>query len=174
MPGTIWTIGHSNRTADEFVGLLHDESIGLVADVRRFPGSRTNPQFGGETLAVDLARNGIGYRHLAALGGRRGKPAAGSPNLGWRVASFAAFADYMNTDAFLEGLADLIALAESHRVAIMCSEAVPWRCHRRLISDAMLVRGWTVRDVIGPGQVRDHALTPFARLNDGRLVYPTS
>jgi len=80
----------------------------------------------------------------------------------------------MNTDAFLEGLADLIALAESHRVAIMCSEAVPWRCHRRLISDAMLVRGWTVRDVIGPGQVRDHALTPFARLNDGRLVYPTS
>jgi len=174
MAGTLWTIGHSNRTADEFTSLLVEASIGLVADVRRFPGSLKHPQFRGETLAEDLARDGIGYRHLPGLGGRRGKPALGSPNTGWRVASFAAYADYMNTEAFLDEIAALIGLAGSCRVATMCSEAVPWRCHRRLIADAMLVRGWSVRDIIGPGQIRDHELTPFARLVDGRLVYPGS
>lgn len=169
---TIWTIGHSNRDLDAFLDLLRSEAIECLADVRRFPGSRKHPQFAGEALEAALAGAGIAYRHFAGLGGRRGKPAPGSPNVGWRVASFNAYADHMESPEFRDDLAALVATAEVHRAALMCSEAVPWRCHRRLIADALLIRGWGVRDILGPRQVRDHALTPFARVVDGRLIYP--
>ena len=172
MSGTIWTIGHSNRELADFLDLLRSESIGSLADVRRFPGSRKHPQFAGRALETALEREGIAYRHFAGLGGRRGKPAAGSPNVGWRVASFNAYADHMDSPEFRDDLAALVATAESHRTALMCSEAVPWRCHRRLIADALVIRGWAVRDILGARQVRDHALTPFARVVDGRLIYP--
>lgn len=170
--GTVWTIGHSNRELTDFLGLLRSEAIETLADVRRFPGSRKHPQFAGEALERELTEAGIGYRHFAGLGGRRGKPAPGSPNVGWRVASFNAYADHMDSPEFRADLAALVATAEVHRLALMCSEAVPWRCHRRLIADALVVRGWSVRDIVGRGQVRDHALTPFARVDEGRLIYP--
>ena len=170
---TIWTVGHSNREIGAFVGLLEPRAISIIADVRRFPGSRRHPQFGPEALPASLASAGIGYRHFAGLGGRRGRPAPGSPNTGWRVDSFNAYADYMATDAFRDDLEALAALAEGGRVAIMCSEALPWRCHRRLIADALIVRGWSVLDIIGPGAPREHSLTPFARVVEGRLSYPS-
>ena len=172
MGATIWTIGHSNRDLASFLDLLRPESIDVLADVRRFPGSRKHPQFSGEALETGLAGAGIAYRHFAGLGGRRGKPAPGSPNVGWRVASFNAYADHMGSPEFRADFEELVATAEGHRVALMCSEAVPWRCHRRLIADALVVRGWRVRDILGPRQVRDHALTPFARVDEGRLTYP--
>ncbi len=169
---TIWTIGHSNRDLADFLALLRSEAIDFLADVRRFPGSRKHPQFAGEALETSLEREGIAYRHFAGLGGRRGKPRPGSPSVGWRVASFNAYADHMDSPGFRDDLAALVASAEVHRTALMCSEAVPWRCHRRLIADALVVRGWAVRDILGARQVRDHALTPFARVVDGRLIYP--
>lgn len=168
----IWTIGHSNQGIDHFLDLLRGPSITMVADVRRFPGSRRHPQFGAEALRESLAVEGIGYRHFANLGGRRGKPVPGSPNTGWRVASFAAYADYMATEEFHEALADLTATAQDQRVAIMCSEALPWRCHRRLIADALVLEGWTVLDILGSGPPKEHALTPFARVAGGHLIYP--
>jgi uncharacterized protein (DUF488 family) len=172
MSGTIWTIGHSNRDLDAFLDLLRSEAIDLLADVRRFPGSRTHPHFSGEALKAALAGAGIAYRHFAGLGGRRGKPRPNSPNVGWRVASFNAYADHMDSPDFRDDFETLVTTAEDHRVTLMCSEAVPWRCHRRLIADALVVRGWKVRDILGPGQARDHVLTPFARVVDGRLIYP--
>ncbi len=172
MSRTIWTVGHSDRTADVFASLLRGEAIELLCDVRRFPGSRTHPQFGHEALAADLTRSRIDYRHFAGLGGRRGRPAPGSPNMGWRVEAFNAYADHMTSPEFLDALNAMIAEACSRRSVLMCSEAVPWRCHRRLIADALVVRGWTVRDIIGPGQVREHTLTPFAKILEGRLTYP--
>jgi uncharacterized protein (DUF488 family) len=170
--GTIWTIGHSNHDIGTFLGLLGSQSIAMVADVRRFPGSRRHPQFGAEALGASLASAGIGLRHFAGLGGRRGKAVAGSPNTAWRVESFNAYADHMGTGAFREELATLMALARERRVAIMCSEALPWRCHRRLIADALVLRGWSVRDILGSGRPREHVLTPFARVVDGALIYP--
>jgi uncharacterized protein (DUF488 family) len=170
----IWTVGHSNRDLGTFVGLLAGAGIGGVADVRRFPGSRLHPHFGAEALRESLAAAGIGYEHVAAMGGRRGRRAAGSPNDGWRVEAFNAFADHMATPEFVEALDALIRRAESSRTAILCSEALPWRCHRRLIADALVVRGWDVRDIIGPGKVEPHALTPFARVAGDRLTYPAA
>jgi uncharacterized protein (DUF488 family) len=171
MPGTIWTIGHSTRSLDEFVSLMAGESVELVADVRRFPVSRRHPQFNREALASDLARFGIGYLHLKALGGRRSRRSTGSPNTGWRVEAFNAYADYMATAEFEAALGELMAAAQPRRAAIMCAEAVPWRCHRRLIADALTVRGWTVRDIIGSGKVDVHRLTDFARVSGTRLTY---
>ena len=172
MAGPIWTIGHSNRDMATFAGLLTGASIEAVADVRRFPGSRLHPHFNRDALDAELGRLGIAYAHYADLGGRRGRPRPGSPNAGWRVEAFNAFADAMDTPEFEAALADLIARSEASRTAIMCSEAVPWRCHRRLIADALTVRGWTVLDIIGPGPAKPHALTDFARVTDGRLTYP--
>ncbi len=168
----IWTVGHSNREPEDFLDLLVGAGIVQIADVRRFPGSRRQPHFGADALQASLAERGIAYAHLPALGGRRGTPAEGSPNTGWRVASFAAYADYMATEAFREGVERVEALAAERRTAMMCSEAVPWRCHRRLIADTLLVRGWKVLDVIGPGRVDPHALTDFACVRDGALIYP--
>ena len=172
MPPTVWTIGHSTRELDEFLGLLAGSSIELVADVRRFPGSRRHPQFNREALEASLALSGVGYRHYGDLGGRRGARAAGSPNTAWRVDAFNAFADYMDTPAFAAALDDVTEHARDTRTAVMCSEAVPWRCHRRLIADALIVRGWSVYDIIGPHKVEPHALTPFARVEGERLTYP--
>lgn len=171
-PRQIWTVGHSNRAPDAFLDLLEGTGIEQIADARRFPGSRRQPHFGADALRASLAGRGIGYVHLPALGGRRGTPAEDSPNTGWRVASFAAYADYMATEAFREGLERLEEIAAERRTAMMCSEAVPWRCHRRLIADALLVRGWEGLDVIGPGRVQPHALTDFACVLDGALTYP--
>lgn len=168
----IWTIGHSNRSLDDFIALLTGADIELVADVRRFPGSRTWPHFGEEALRESLGEHGIGYVHLPALGGRRGTPAEDSPNTGWRVASFAAYADYMASEPFLRGLESLERLAAERRTAMMCSEAVPWRCHRRLVADALLVRGWEVLDILSETRVEPRPLTPFARVHEGTLTYP--
>ena len=172
MTRAIWTVGHSTRELGAFVALLVESSIALVADVRRFPGSRRFPHFNAEALVESLGRVGVAYRHYPDLGGRRGKRAPGSPNTAWRVEAFNAFADHMATPEFEAGLSELIACAGAARAAIMCSEALPWRCHRRLIADALIVRGWTVRDIFGPSKVEPHPLTPFARVEGPRLTYP--
>ncbi|HWB10703.1 MAG TPA: DUF488 domain-containing protein [Pirellulales bacterium] len=172
MAGTIWTIGHSNRSLDEFVALLTGEQIGLVADIRRFPASRAHPHFNADALAAALERRGIGFRHYVALGGRRNTRLPDSPNTGWRVDAFNRYADYMASDEFSAALDELMAAAAERRTAIMCSEAVPWRCHRRLVSDALILRGWEVLDIVGTGTARPHTLTSFARIEEGRLTYP--
>lgn len=170
----IWTIGHSTRSSEEFLELLRENDIELLADVRRFPGSRLHPHFNKEALSRALGEHGIGYEHFLDLGGRRGKPAENSPNTGWRVESFAAYADYMATDEFAGALARLEHRAATKRTAIMCSEAVPWRCHRRLIADTLIVKGWNVFDIISPGGASPGRLTEFARFEDGTLTYPQS
>ncbi|RIK88916.1 MAG: DNA repair protein [Planctomycetota bacterium] len=172
MDQTLWTIGHSNREIAAFIELLTSAGIELVADVRRFPGSRRHPQFGQEALAEALSRVGLEYQHFPALGGRRSTRAENSPNTAWRVEAFNAYADYMQTDDFKAAAAQLATLAGAHRTAIMCSEALPWRCHRRLIADAMVAQGWTVLDIIGPRSVREHALPEFARVAAGAVTYP--
>ncbi|HSH45980.1 MAG TPA: DUF488 domain-containing protein [Longimicrobiales bacterium] len=172
-PGTLYTVGHSNRDAPEFLELLRSHGVQEVVDVRRYPGSRRNPQFGGEALEATLADAGIGYTHMEALGGRRGRPAPDSPNTGWRVASFQAYADHMAEPEWLQALGALEERAGQRAVAIMCSEAVPWRCHRRLIADALVVRGWDVRHILGAGRSSPHELQDFARvLPDARIIYP--
>jgi len=142
--------------------------------VRRFPGSRRYPHFGGEALTAALGLAGISYRHYADLGGRRGARAPGSPNTAWRVEAFNAYADHMAAPEFAAALDDLASRALDTPTALMCSEAVPWRCHRRLIADALTVRGWAVRDILGPGKVGAHALTDFARVDGLRLSYPAT
>ena len=172
MPRELYTIGHSNHPLDVFLKLVAGAGIRLVADVRRFPGSRRHPHFNGDALSASLAGIGVGYRHFAAMGGRRGAREVGSPNTGWRVAAFNAFADHMNTPEFLESLAELESLATSEPAVIMCSEAMPWQCHRRLIADALTARGWCVRDLMGSGRVAPHRPTEFLRVVGGRLTYP--
>ena len=169
---TIWTIGHSNRSLEEFVALLAGEQIDLVADIRRFPASRAHPHFNAEALAAALGEHGVDFRHYAGLGGRRNTRLPDSPNTAWRVDSFNRYADYMAGDEFSRALADLAAAATQRRTAMMCSEAVPWRCHRRLVSDALIVHGWEVFDIVGKGPAKPHTLTPFARVEEGRLTYP--
>jgi uncharacterized protein (DUF488 family) len=145
--------------------------VTLVADVRTIPRSRHNPQFNRDTLPAALAAAGIEYRHLPALGGlRRTNPA--SPNAGWRNASFRGFADYMQTTEFVAGLDELLSLAQQWRVAIMCAEAVPWRCHRSLIADALFARGIPVEHIISPGHTQAHQLTPFACVEGTQVTYP--
>jgi uncharacterized protein (DUF488 family) len=170
---TFWTIGHSTRSIDEFLGLLAGSSIGLLADVRRFPVSKRHPQFNAEALTEALRLAGISYRHFPGLGGRRAARLPDSPNTAWRVEAFNAFADHMVSHEFTEALHDLSAFARESRTAIMCSEAVPWRCHRRLIADALVARGWVVFDIIGPKKVERHGLTEFARLNGTVVTYPS-
>jgi uncharacterized protein (DUF488 family) len=174
-PATIFTIGHSTRALAEFVALLAQVSVGLLVDVRSIPRSRTNPQFNADTLPESLAAAGIGYRLLPALGGRRHrkKDAVSSPNMFWQVMAFRNYADYAATSAFHAGLEDLKALARDHRCAIMCAEAVWWRCHRRIIADYLLADGFTVEHIMGPGKIDPAKLTPGARvLPSGVLVYP--
>ena len=168
---TILTIGHSTRTIDEFVSLLKANGVQRLIDVRSIPKSRHVPQFNRELLARSLRGRGIAYVHLKSLGGRRHAKKE-SVNLGWRNASFRGFADYMATEEFRSGLDRLLKLARSKRSAITCAEAVPWRCHRSLIADALLVRKISVLDIIGPGKPRPHKLTPFARVRGSQVSYP--
>jgi uncharacterized protein (DUF488 family) len=169
---SIWTIGHSNRSLEEFIALLQGAGIEQVVDVRRFPGSRKHPQFGQNALRASLAQAQIAYQHLPDLGGRRHTRRGDSPNTGWRVEAFSAYADYMATADFETALGSLEREANARRTAIMCSEAVPWRCHRRLIADALIVRGWKVFDIINPGSPKAHSLTPFAVVEGRSITYP--
>jgi hypothetical protein len=174
MPGrTLFTVGHSTREADELVTLLQRHGVDRLVDVRRYPGSRRHPHFNRESLAQRLTAAGIGYRHAPELGGRR-DPAPASHNQGWRNASFRAYADYMATPPFLAALDRLLHDAQHHSVAIMCAEAVPWRCHRNLISDAIVARGGVVRHILGhDADPTTHDLNPMAHLGpDGTLTYP--
>ena len=170
-PAVIYTIGHSTRSADAFVALLQAHGVTRLADVRTVPRSRHNPQFNGDALAATLAAHGIGYERMPGLGGFR-KTTADSPNAGWRNLSFRGYADYMQTAAFADNLDALIALARDATVAIMCAEAVPWRCHRSLIADALLVRGIDVREIVSEAKTAEHALTPFARVDGTTIRYP--
>jgi uncharacterized protein (DUF488 family) len=175
MQPTIYTIGHSTRPIDELVGMLRENGVDLLVDVRTVPRSRFNPQFNGEALAAPLKAEGIGYVQLRALGGLRHHPkgAPPSPNTLWHNASFRAYADYAMTAAFREGLAELRGLAEQHRPAIMCAEAVWWRCHRRIITDYLLAGGALVRHIKAPGKCEDASLTPGAEPQpDGSILYP--
>ena len=168
---TVFTIGHSTHTLAELVALLRAHGVARVIDVRTVPRSRHNPQFNREDLARDLRNRRIGYRHMKALGGLR-KTRADSPNTAWRNASFRGFADYMQTDAFAAALARLIELAAQKPTAILCAEAVPWRCHRSLIADALTARGIEVRHITSRTHAGRHVLSPMARVKSGRVWYP--
>jgi hypothetical protein len=167
------TIGHGTRPLQEFVGLLQEHRVGVLADIRTVPRSRRNPQYGTESLAQALPAHSICYLHLAELGGLR-KPRKDSPNAGWRNESFRGYADYMLTPPFRYALEELIALARLRRTAIMCAESVYWRCHRSLVADALLVRGIPCFHIMGPGEPAPHRLTSFARPQGERLVYPAA
>jgi uncharacterized protein (DUF488 family) len=171
-PPIVFTIGHSTRPQAELIDLLREFGVRTLADVRTVPRSRTNPQFNREELASALPAAGIKYQHLPKLGGLRKGIGATSPNMGWRNESFRGYADYMQTPEFREGLAELLELAEDGPIAVMCAEAVPWRCHRSLIADALLVRGIPSADIQGPGKVISHMLTPFARVDGEEITYP--
>ena len=184
----IWTIGHSTRSIDDFISLLKKNEIKLLADVRSLPGSKRYPQFNKETLAQSLNASGICYEHFPELGGRR-KPNADSRNTAWRNASFRGYADYMETEEFRKGVERLLALARNDGLgsprndhdgsetvtpwptAIMCAEAVWWRCHRSLISDFLKVRGIEVMHILGANKIEPHPFTSAARIIDGALSY---
>ncbi|MGN6544583.1 MAG: DUF488 domain-containing protein [Aureliella sp.] len=167
---TIWTIGHSTHTIEEFLELLQHNRIELLVDVRHFPGSRRWPHFGKAALEESLSAAGIGYQHLVELGGRRpAKP--DSRNVAWRNSSFRGYADYMETEPFREGIQRLLQFAAEQRTAIMCSEAVWWRCHRSLIADYLKVRGVRVLHILSLKSVQEHPYTSAARLVDGKLSY---
>jgi len=166
----MWTIGHSTRTLGALLALLRAHGIERVVDVRRFPRSRRHPHVNADALARDLPAAGIAYRHLPGLGGFR-RPRADSHNTGWRNASFRGYADYMETAEFAGHLETLLEEARAGRTAIMCAEAVPWRCHRSLIADALVARGVEVRHILGPQRAEPHALTTGAHVNGTRVVY---
>ena len=165
------TIGHSTRPIEEFVRMLVAHGIRQVVDVRTIPRSKRNPQFNRENLPASLEPVHIGYRHMPGLGGLR-HPRKDSTNTGWRNASFRGYADYMQTPEFDENLNDLIQLASKAPSAIMCAEAVPWRCHRSLIADALLARGVPVLEIVSLTKIQPHAMTPFAKVVGRQVTYP--
>lgn len=169
-PPEIWTVGHSTRSADDFVHLLTSHGITVLADVRRFPASRRYPHFNAKPLQDRLGASGIAYHPFPELGGRR-TPRPDSSNTAWRNASFRGYADYMETEEFSSGIQRLLHVARSGHTAIMCAEAVWWRCHRGLIADYLKASGILVHHITGPGQSAPHPFTPAARLIDGRLSY---
>jgi uncharacterized protein (DUF488 family) len=171
MSRVIYTIGHSNRTLEEFIALLIAHGVRQVADIRTVPKSRHNPHFSGEALAESLPEAGIAYVRFAGLGGFR-HAKKDSKNLGWRNASFRGYADYMETAEFAQALEALEKRAREKPTAIMCAEAVPWRCHRSLVADALAVAGWDVRDIMTSASAPPHRLTPFLVVADGKLTYP--
>lgn len=171
----IWTVGHSTRTLGELVSLLRDAGVGALADIRRFPGSRRHPWFDRGALEESLPREGIRYVWLGeSLGGRKKEsvPAGRSPNGAWQVAAFRHYADAMTTPEFLAGVEALESLARETPTACACAERLWWQCHRRVLSDLMLVRGWEVVHLLDPGKSARHELTEWARVDDGRLTYP--
>jgi len=175
--GTIFTIGHSTRSIPEFVALLRENGIERLVDVRSVPRSRTNPQFNLDVLPASLAGSGIRHCHIRALGGLRHHPkgAPASPNAAWRNEAFRNYADYAMTPAFRAGLDELRAIAAEERCAIMCAEAVWWRCHRRLIADYLLARGYAVLHIMAPGKLDPARLTPGAEPQpDGTILYPAA
>jgi uncharacterized protein (DUF488 family) len=167
----IYTIGHSTRPITEFLEILDGLSLKLVVDVRTIPKSRHNPQYGGTRLKRTLAKNKIQYVHMEDLGGLR-KRSKNSVNLAWRNKSFQGYADYMQTEEFQKALAKLISKAKRKRLVIMCAEAVPWRCHRSLIADALVAKKIKVGDIFSKTSVRPHKLTSFAKVTRGRVTYP--
>lgn len=166
----IWTIGHSTRSFDEFVAMLDSFDIEHLVDVRRFPGSRKFPQFNKDDLEISLPENKIKYTHLEDLGGRR-KAAPDSKNTVWRNASFMGYADYMETPAFREALKTLKEMAVNDRIAIMCSEAVWWCCHRSMVADALKAENWKVMHIMGPDKEQEHPYTQPAKIVNGQLSY---
>ena len=167
----VLTVGHSTRPLGEFIALLKAHSVARLIDVRTVPRSRHNPQFNGDTLPAALAAAGVGYEHLAGLGGfRRTHP--GSLNTGWRNLSFRGYADYMQTSEFADNLAGLIARATHERIVLMCAEALPWRCHRSLIADALLVHGLRVEEITSGTRRQIHVLTRFAKVSGLVITYP--
>lgn len=169
---TLYTVGHSTRSSEELLALLREAGAELVADVRAYPSSRRHPQFNRDALVDWLGAAGVGYRHMPGLGGRR-SPVAGSPNGGWREAAFQGYADHMRTPEFQAALAELERAARTTPTVIMCAEAVWWRCHRRLIADAFVARGWRVEHLGLDGAPAVHELTEFAVVGpDGSLSYP--
>lgn len=172
-PTTIWTIGHSTRPIDEFLALLESHGIQQLVDVRTIPRSRHNPQFNSDAFAKSLLARGIGYHHAARLGGLR-KPKKDSINRGWRNESFRGYADYMQTDEFWNALDELITASRLRLTAVTCAEAVPWRCHRSLIADALCSTGWTVRHIMSESKADSHSLTSFAVVEHNRITYPNS
>ena len=167
----VFTVGHSTRALAEFIALVSAYGVARIADIRTVPRSRRNPQFNAETLGSALGKAGIDYAPLPALGGLR-HPRKDSPNTGWRNESFRGYADYMQTDAFAAGLAQLIELSRAAPTAIMCAEAVPWRCHRSLVADALLVRGVPAIEILSETSWRTHELTSFAHVEGTQITYP--
>ena len=167
----VLTIGHSTKPLEAFIDLLKTHGANMVIDVRTVPRSRHNPQFNLVTLPGTLSPIGIGYEHMPGLGGlRHARP--DSPNMGWHNSSFRGFADYMQTEEFEENLEKLIRLARRKKICLMCAEAVPWRCHRSLIGDALVVRGLSVEHILSKTKRQPHKLTPFARVDRPRITYP--
>lgn len=171
MKKVILTVGHSTHPIEEFLAILKVHSVEQLIDVRTIPKSRHNPQFNSEALERSLQAAAIAYRHMPGLGGLR-HPRKDSINLGWKNASFRGYADYMQTPEFEENLRRLIDLAAGRRTAIMCAEAVPWRCHRSLVADALLARGIEVEDILSAASRKPHRYTPFAKVDDEKVTYP--
>ena len=169
----IFTVGHSTRSLDELVAILRAHGVARIVDVRSIPRSRHNPQFNRESLGKALHNRRLNYRHMKALGGLR-KARPDSINNGWRNASFRGFADYMQTEPFAQALEQLMKLARQKPTAIMCAEAVPWRCHRSLIADALTARGCEVRDIMSATNARRHTLMSLARVRDRQVTYPAA
>lgn len=168
---TIFTIGHSTRPIEEFISILKAFNVKLVVDVRTIPKSRFNPQYNSDVLTKSLKNNRIDYVHMAGLGGLR-HTKKDSLNTAWKNVSFRGFADYMQTEDFKKSLTTLVENAEKQQTAVMCAEAVPWRCHRSLIGDALLVRGIKVVNIMSESTIREHNLTPWAKVNGKRIIYP--
>ncbi len=167
---SLWTLGHSNHALAKFLAILEAHNIQIVIDVRRFPASRKWPHFNAASLAESLPARDIAYEGMPELGGRR-KARPDSPHTAWRVEAFRGYADFADTPEFRDGLEKLVALAREKRAAVMCAEALPWRCHRSLIADALIVRGWEVIDILSEKEARPHKLPVFARVEGERVIY---
>ncbi len=166
----IWTIGHSTHSLEMFIAMLQSFNIEMVADIRSYPGSRRYPHFNKEALGISLPENNIQYIHIKELGGRR-KVQTNSKNIRWRHPAFRGYADYMETESFLQGILKLETIAQQQRTAYMCSEAVWWRCHRSMVSDYLKVQGWKVMHIMGIGKEEEHPYTSAAEIVNGRLSY---
>lgn len=171
MSQILWTIGHSTKPINEFLALLKAHGIQQLIDVRTIPRSRHNPQYNNEALSKSLQQENLSYKHMPKLGGLR-RPKKDSINSGWRNESFRGYADYMQTDEFRKALDELMAEGRLQHTAIMCAEAVPWRCHRSLIADALVTRGWEVRHIMSEAKADRHKLASFAAVENGELRYP--
>jgi uncharacterized protein (DUF488 family) len=172
VPSSLYTVGHSNHPLPHFLALLTANEIQTIADVRRFPGSRRHPHFSQAALSESLNELGIAYQHFPALGGRRSTKKDDTADSAWRVSAFAAYASYMLSPEFSSAFTELSRIASNSRTAIMCSEALPWRCHRRLIADQFLAAGWSVFDIMSATSTKPHELPEFAVIAAGQVTYP--